>query len=243
MATYKTQGIIIKRRNFGEADRLLTIYTQNEGKIIVIAKGVRRSKAKMVGHTELFYLLNLQLAEGKTWDIVSSADIINDFKDIRLKSNLTNQAYFMAELVDNLTHEAEPHKEIFDLLLSSLTKLNGKNHKLILPYYSFKLLSILGHTPELNDCVKCHDKINPDNIYFSNTLGGLLCDRCRKSDLGSIRISVQAIKIMRLFNIQNIGVLDKLAIDDKIGIELNNIIINFAQYILEKPIKSLRFIV
>lgn len=239
---YKTQAIIIKRRNYGEADRLLTLYTQNEGKIVVIAKGVRRSKAKMVGHTELFYLLDLQLAEGKTWDIVTSAEIVNDFNLIRNNTKLTNKAYFMAELADNLTHEAEPHKDIFDLLKSSLIILAKQNNQLVLSYFSFKILSYLGHTPELNNCVKCHKKISDENNYFSNVMGGLLCENCRKSDLGSIRISVSAIKILRLFNEHDINLLYKLVIDDKICIELDNILINYAQYILEKPIKSLRFL-
>lgn len=239
---YKTQGVIIKRRNFGEADRLLTLYTQNDGKIVVIAKGVRRSKAKMVGHTELFYLQNFQLAEGKTWDIVAGAEILKDFNNIRIKSSLTNQAYFMAELVDNLTHENEPHKDIFILLNSSLEKLDQSRDELVLPYFSFKILSLLGHKPELSHCVKCHQKISRESNYFSNLMGGLLCENCRKSDLGSIRISVKAVKIMRLFDEYDIDLLDKLIVDDKISKELSNIIINYTQYILEKPIKSARFL-
>lgn len=242
MATYKTQAIIIKRRNFGEADRLLTLYTQNEGKIVVIAKGVRRSRAKLVGHTEQFYLLNLQLAEGKTWDVVVSADIINNFNNIRSKSNLTNQAYFLAELVDSLTHEAEPHQEIFDLMQSALIRFDQGRDELIIPYFSFKILSFLGHKPELNNCVKCRQKISGENNYFSNLMGGVLCDNCCKSDLGSIRIGVPTIKILRLFDQRGIDLLDKLTINDRISKELKGILINYVQYILEKPIKSLRFI-
>lgn len=242
MPTYKTQGIIIKRKNYGEADRLLTLYTQNDGKIVVIAKGVRRSKAKMVGHTELFYLQNFQLAEGKTWDIVAGAEIIKDFANIRSKSKLTNRAYFLAELVDSLTHESEPHKEIFDLLQSSLTKLDRERNKLVLAYFSFKILSFLGHKPELNNCVKCRQKISPDINYFSNLMGGILCNNCCKSDLGSIRIGVPTIKIIRLFDQCGIDLLDKLTVDDKISKELGGIMINFTQYILEKPIKSIRFL-
>ncbi len=242
MSTYKTQGIIIKRRNYGEADRLLTLYTHNKGKIVVIAKGVRRSKAKMVGHTEQFYLLNLQLAEGRTWDIVAGAEIVKDFNNIRIKSGLTNQAYFMAELIDNLTHEAESHKEIFDLLILSLERIDQKKENLVMSYFVFKLLSFLGHKPELNYCIKCHQKIGGENNYFSNLMGGLLCEDCCKNDLGSIRISIPAIKILRLFDDNKNELLDKLTVNDKIEKELNGIIINFAQYILEKPIKSLRFL-
>ena len=241
MATYKTQATIIKRKNFGEADRLMTLYTERNGKVKAIAKGVRRSKAKMVGHMELFYLVDLQMAEGKNLDIVTSAEIINEFAQIRNNQQLTNQAYFMSELVDGLTHENEPHQEVFDLLISSLMHLNQKKDASIISFFVFKLLAFLGHEPQLFQCVKCHSKLSENN-YFSNHLGGVLCEDCYKADLGSFRITVLAIKSLRLFSQNEIAILDKLKIDDKIKKEVGQLVINFAQYILEKPIKSLRFL-
>lgn len=239
--TYKTKGIILKRRNFGEADRLLTIYTEKEGKIVAIARGVRRSRAKMVGHTELFYLLNLQLVEGKTWDIVTSAEIIDEFSHLRAKERLTNQAYLTAELVDNLTHQGELHEDIFNLLQSSFTRLDQGYNQLILSFFCCRILSFLGHRPELQHCVKCRNKLSPYN-HFSNQLGGILCENCSKSYLGSFAISVSSIKIMRLFLEKEMAVLDQLRVDSKVEKELEQILINYAQYIIEKPLKSARFV-
>lgn len=242
MAIYKTQAIIIKRKNFGEADRLITLYTQKFGKIKAIAKGVRRSKAKMIGFMEPFYLLDLQLAEGKNLDIITSTILLNDFSNIRQKEKLLNQAYFMAEILDGLVREEVESEEIFNLLSNFLTVLNQEKDKLLLSFFSIKLLSMLGHQPEIYHCVKCHEKIKPGFNYFSSNIGGILCENCFQYDLQAKNIFINTIKIMRLIIENNIEILDKLKLDNNTEKELQSILINYVQYILEKPIKSLRFI-
>lgn len=273
--TYKTKGIILKRRNFGEADRILTIYSENEGKITVIAKGVRRTRAKMVGHVELFYELNLQLAEGKNFDILCGAEIINEFSHLRENEHLTNIAYLLSEVLDSLTHENEKNLELYDLLKKSLLRLDdlyttsevksalsrealakwentskvrevvcksSNRINLLVPYFLYKIFQIQGHEPHSEVCSKCRQKLAEDKNYFSNQFGGVICTNCVNSDLNAQKISSSSIKLMRLFSQNPIEILDKINVDDKIEKELQGILINFGQYIIEKPLKSVRFL-
>src|SRR3990167_2736637 len=98
MPSYKTRGIIIKRSNFSEADRLVTIFSKDRGKIRAIAKGVRRPLSKLGGHIELFCLTNFVIAEGRNLDIISGAEIEKCFFDIRSGLDKTSTAFYLGEI-------------------------------------------------------------------------------------------------------------------------------------------------
>lgn len=248
MATYKTRGIILKRRNFGEADRLLTIYTQDKGKISVIAKGVRRTRAKMVGHVELFYELNLHLAEGKNFEILCGAEIINEFANLRENEHLTNIAYLLSEVLDSLNHENEKNIELYNLLQNSFLRLDNSRttsevkSNLLIAFFLYKILQLQGHQPYMDVCNKCRKKLAEGENYFSNQFGGVICADCLNSDLSAQKISSDSIKLIRLFSQNSIEILDRINIDEEVKKELQSILINYCQYIMEKPLKSVRFI-
>jgi len=143
--SYKTQGIILKRLNFSEADRLLTVFTKDLGKIKLLAKGIRKIQSKKRGHLELFTFANLQIAKAKNLDIITEADTINLFSHLKNNLNRLRIAYLLAELVDQLTAEEQEHPEVFDLLLDSFTILDSQSASpdLILNFEK-QLLQLLG---------------------------------------------------------------------------------------------------
>jgi len=114
--TYKTEGIILKRINYGEADRILTIYTKHYGKIRALAKGVRRITSRKGGNVELFNQATLFLNKGKNLDILTEAQVVNSFKAWRKNLKKVAVAYYFAELVDKLTPEEQPSQAVFQLL-------------------------------------------------------------------------------------------------------------------------------
>lgn len=124
MRTYRTEGIILRRSNFGEADRLLTIFTKNHGKIRVRAPGIRKTKSRKGAHLELFNLSSLFLAQGKVLDIVTEAQTLNNFSQIRKDLSKIWIAYYFCELVDNLCAERQENWEVFELLKRGLEELN-----------------------------------------------------------------------------------------------------------------------
>lgn len=239
---YKTQGIIIRRRNFGEADRILTIFTRDHGKISAIAKGVRKPLSRLGGHLELFYTVNLILAEGKNFDTITGSEVIEDFSSLRQNLTLTGQAYYMAEIVDKLTGESLESKVIFNLLCDTLTSLNHNKKHLILNYFELQLLSHLGHKPETAVCVKCRNKLDSKTTLWSSSLGGLICQSCCQGVGDSIVANQDIIKIMRLLLSEDVGIVNKLNTNNDLNNELDKITNDYLEYISEKKFLSKNFI-
>ncbi|MFH1088310.1 MAG: DNA repair protein RecO [Patescibacteria group bacterium] len=177
MATIKTKGIIIKRINLGEADKILTILTADRGKIRVIAKGMRKPKSKLGGFLELFRYNEYILAEGRNLDLVTGASTIESFRQIGLSLHRLGLAYYIAELIDKLVEETQDANEIFNLTHSVFKEIN--QHKLpidfIKSFFELNLLGVLGLRPELDKCIICNKPIDYQNKFgFSWALGGML---------------------------------------------------------------------
>lgn len=142
MRTYKTEGIILRRTNLGEADRLLTIFTKNHGKIRCRAPGIRKTISRKGAHLELFNLSGLFLAQGKSLDIVTEAQTINNFSEIRKDLSKVWIAYYFCELVDSLCGERQENWEVFELLKKELETLSNETDT-----FANRLLQILGYLP------------------------------------------------------------------------------------------------
>lgn len=123
--TYKTEGIILKRRNFGETDKILTIYSKHYGKIRTIAKGIRKVTSRKAGSLELFNHCILFLAKGKNLDIISEVETINSFRSWRKNLTKVGVAYYFCELVDKLTPDNQANKAVFELLRDYLGRIDA----------------------------------------------------------------------------------------------------------------------
>jgi len=239
MATFKTKGIILKRSNLGEADRILTIYTKDFGKIKVVGKGIRKIKSKLAGNLELFCLDDLMIAEGRNLDIVCGAVTEKCFYNLRNDLKATHTAYYLSDVIDKLSDEEEPHKEVYELLDDLLSEINGENAAILLPFFEIKFLSEMGYKPELFHCVICKGKIQNGKNYFDFNEGGLVCEECNKNQ---ISISEKAIKLLRLFLMHNISHVKKIKIDSKILKEVEKIAQNYLKINSQKEFKSERFV-
>lgn len=239
MANYKAKGIILKRSNFGEADRLLVIFTSQKGKIRVIAKGARRQNSRLGGHLELFCLSNLVIAEGRNLDIITEAEIIDSYINIRNNLKTANALYYLAEIVDKLTFEQETHDDIFELLKDTIIRINENKMSLSLPYFEINFLKTIGYEPELGKCLKCLKIVEPKDNSFDLEEGGLVCGSC-----GSYaeKISDEAIKILRLFLSEEIKILDRLNLDNNLIIEIEKTTKNYIRHVHQDEFKSRRFV-
>ena len=147
--SYTSQGVILARRNFGEADRILVIYSKDFGRISLIAKGIRRPKSKKRGHVEIFSLVNFQAVSGHGMDTMTEAELVDDFKEVRKSLNKISLAYYFAEVIERITHEGEPNTELFDLIIEFLKKLKKTNSLRILRLdFILNLLTLMGYWPK-----------------------------------------------------------------------------------------------
>ncbi len=142
--TYRTEGIILKRDNFGEADRILTIFTKHYGKLRCLAKGVRRVTSRKGGNVELFNCAILFLIRGRNLDLLSEAQVINSYRFWRRTLKKVGLAYYLCELVDRLTPEGQENRAVFDLLRDSLGEIGKKKPLELVRGFEEKLLIELG---------------------------------------------------------------------------------------------------
>lgn len=141
----RTEGVILIQKNFQEADRLLTVYTRDYGKVSAIAKGVRRPKSKKSGHTQLGNWCKIFLAKGKNIDIISEVEVKRAFGFEDMNPEKANRIYHFLELVDSLTPLGQRNVQIFSLLVNFLKKVSkGEEHKLLSSVFKIRLLSLLG---------------------------------------------------------------------------------------------------
>ncbi len=147
MRSFKTEGIIIKRRNYGEADRLLTVLTKNNGKIQVKASGIRRIPSRRSAHVELLNHSILGLYRGKGYAILTEAQAIDNFSTIKDNLEKMGLSYHLCELIDGLCAENQENTKVFYLLKNSLTMLAMMKDSFVASVREFEieLLTTLGY--------------------------------------------------------------------------------------------------
>ena len=198
--TYQTEAIIIKKTKLGEADRILTFYTPHLGKIQAVARGVRRPRSKMAGHLELLTHSLVSLARGRNLDTVTGSQNINSFLQLKTDLELASCALYATELVDQFNADHIENMPMFRLFLETLHNLcQGGNGELTLRYFELHLLNEAGYRPQLQQCVSCHMPLKPIINSFSPGAGGMLCPGCSHSQPLSYPITVNALKVLRLF--------------------------------------------
>lgn len=249
MPTFKTKGIIIKKNNLQEADRILTIFTDNLGKIKAYARGVRKSTSKLSGHLDLFTCCNLILAKGKNIPTIVSAQEERVFLNLKNDLKKTSVAFQAAELVDKFTFEEHKDTRIFRLLDDlfaildeSNIEFNSEKPAVLLQAFQIKLLNLLGFSPELTRCIHCKKELAYETNYFSSLLGGVLCRDCRSFDLLGIKLEALILKILRLLKREDFDFIKKLKIQKEEIFETEKILNHFLYFLLEKNLKSPNFV-
>lgn len=140
----RTEAVVLKRHNFGEADRILTLYTRDFGKLSALAKGVRRPRSKKAGHVELGTWCKVFLARGKNIDLLIEVETKRAFGIGEISDVRANKIYHLLELVNNLTPWSQKNADVFRLLVIFLKKIEDQEFNLAFCVFKVKLLSSLG---------------------------------------------------------------------------------------------------
>ena len=159
MHSYTTDAIILKRFNLGEADRVLTLLTRDRGRVSAIGRGIRRTKSRLGGHLELFSHSQLGLSEGRTFDTITSADLVEPHTGLSTFIERVNAAHYVAEAVLKLTVDEQIVDRLFELVAATFAQLAKTSETAaLLAGFQLKLLALLGHQPTLDRCVHCREK-------------------------------------------------------------------------------------
>ncbi|MDP9382457.1 MAG: DNA repair protein RecO [Chloroflexota bacterium] len=196
---YKTQAVVLRRFDFGEAGKQLVVYTPGLGKLSIIAQGVKRATSKLAGHLEPLSLSYIVAARGRNLDTVTQADTVEAFANARTDPHRVFYALLVAELLDKLTLDQEENRALWDLLVSTLRRIDTEDDPWTpATYFQVRLLVLSGYKPQLDECVECGGKLDPSAVFYSPRVGGTLCPGCRMADVQSFGVSANAVKLLRL---------------------------------------------
>jgi DNA repair protein RecO (recombination protein O) len=245
MAELKTPGVIIRKINMGEADRLLTILTPEQGKIRAMAKGVRKPKAKLAAWLDMFRYNNLELASGRNFYIVTGAQTHRVLVSENTDWDRLAVAYYICEVVDKLIEEDHNLPGSFELVCESLLRIGeGEvDARLVRSSFEIKLLGIMGMLPQLHRCVVSGVPLDhEEGMAFSFRLGGVLSAIESTKDEFARPVTVNDIKLMRLLAQYPLGALEQVRVEESTIAEAANCISDFMAFILEKRPKSLNVV-
>lgn len=240
--TYQTEALIIKRSKLGEADRILILYTPH-GKIKAIAKGAARPGSKFGGHVELLTHSQFLLAKGRNFNIVTQVQTINSFMPLKENLRLMSSGLYLSELVDAFTEEDLQESGFFNFVIDTLLQLATQKYtEIILRYFELRILDFAGYKPQLNQCVSCGQTLQPVTNVFSAAQGGVLCVDCGFEEPITRPLSLNALKVLRLWQNCDFASAQKVKISDALALELELTLRDYIIYILERQIKSTDFI-
>lgn len=242
--SFRAQSIVLRHKDWGEADRLLTIYTREQGKVRALAKGARKVTSRKAGHLQPFTYVTLQLAKGRDLLIVTQAETVNAFLPLHDDLMKTGHAAYVVELLDRFTYEEEGgNPTLFRLLTETLERINKEEDTwLAIRYYEMRLLDVVGFRPQLFECANCGREIRAEDQFFSFTAGGAICPRCGEGLPNLKRISLETLKYLRHFQRSSYRDAARAHPSPEVQKEAEILMQGFFTYLLERELNTPGFI-
>ena len=240
---YRVEAIVIRRRDWDEADRLLTLYSREQGKFQAVAKGARKPASRKAGHVELFSRTRLLISRTRSIHIITQAETVETY--LRMRENLESStlAHYFAELLDRFTGESEADHRLFELISQALTWLCEPNDPgLVARFYELRLLGLAGFGPELHHCPVCERRLEPVPNFFSSALGGVLCQECGQGRREAFPLSLTAFKVLRYGQTHTWSEFRRLRLAPKLQSEAETAMYRFLLFVLERNLKSADFL-
>lgn len=238
---HRTLAFVLKKVGQGENNQFLTVYTENFGKIKILARAVRKTSSKLRPFVELFCLSELEFIQGKNYKILTDAVLIDGLKNSKKSLLKLSINFEISDVFDKIVRGEEKDKKVWQLLRETFQDLNElKNNskpvklKIIYYYFFWNFLSLLGYRPELYTCFYCRKKLVPERNYFSYENKAIICQNCfKKVELEKKEISLETIKILRIIFEKNKKILFKLKVEKKYLKELKEVSDSFFSEILK----------
>ena len=250
---YAVTAVVLRAREYGEGHRLISLLTREEGKILAVAKGIQKPRAKLAASLQHFSLGEMHLAKGRRFDIITQVRVLEAF--YALRGNLAAIAYasYFAELFDESLAERQQQPALFDLFINALQRLcAGETPDLLARYVELQLVSHAGYLPCLTHCSHCATALSapgaeggavwPTWLGFSAGQGGALCPRCLPIVPGARRIAAGTVQVALLLLTRGVDVLGTLHLSARLRREIELVFREYLEYRLEHRLQSVRFL-
>jgi DNA repair protein RecO (recombination protein O) len=239
----RVEAVVLRHNDWGEADRLLVLFSRERGKLRAVAKGARRLRSRKAGHLEPFTRVTVMLAKGRDMWIVTQAETVEAYQALREDLTRTGYAAYVIELLDRFTYEEGENRVLFELLVRTLKRVNEEPDPfLAVRYYELHLLDILGFRPELTFCTGCGNEIQPEDQFFSAQGGGVVCPKCGSSDYNLRPISMRALKYMRHLQRSSWQEASRAQVPTGVRREMEETLDYYLTYLLERALNTPEFL-
>lgn len=219
----KCEGIVIRATDYGETNKVVTLYTREWGKIGVMARGAKKPNSRLSAITQLFTHGYFLVQMGTGLGSLQQGEMISSMRSIREDIFLTAYSSYIVELTDKSVEDKKPNPYLFELLYQTLNYLNeGYDPDVLMNIYEMKMLSVLGLNPTLNQCSVCGS--TDGHFSFSIREGGLLCHRCAHQDPYHFPLSPAAVRLLRLFYYFDLSRLGNISVKPETKAELRKVI-------------------
>jgi len=243
MRSQRVEAIVLRHADWGEADRLLWLFTRELGKVQAVAKGVRKPRSRKAGHLEPFTRVELLLARGRDLPIVTQAEARDVYQALREDLVRVGYAAYIIELLDRFTYEEGENLGLYRLLCETLSRINKEEEAAFaVRYYEVRLLDLVGFRPQLVTCLNCGKEIIAQDQFFSFEKGGVMCPSCGIKEPGAKRVSLPALHILRHFQRSNYVEAQRARLSSAVDGELETLMGNYLTYLLERGLNSPEFL-
>ena len=234
-------GIVIRKRNFGESDKMIELLTRESGKIRILAKGARKSGSKMGGSTELFSHGTFTLAKGKNFYILTGVEAKN-YSSIWKNLLKLSRFYMVAEFIAQILPEEQSNNEIYENTLEVLSAIDKNEKKFLELEYIYKTIYELGFVGTGTICGICHTEDKNRLDHFDIDTPGIICRECSKKRFNVFEISKDFLKMITFIESHGVSDYTRLSFDESDGILLGNVVDIYLEHIHQKEFKSQEFI-
>ncbi len=241
--TLRTEAIVMRQQEFREADRILTVLTPDYGKLKLLAKGIRRLHSRKAGHLDLYNRVDLLLARGREWHIVTQVDTLETYHCLRDDLLRVSFAGYYVELLERFTIENDANPEQYALLVSAMRwNCDTDNPMLMAHYFELQLLNQVGFRPELSYCVVSGEPIAAEDQFFDPLAGGVVRPQYGATQVGAFPISLQALKVIRFLQRSTYEQIEQLTLRKPVAREVEQVMTKYIAALLERRLKSADFL-
>lgn len=236
---YQVEGLVIRHADIGERDRVITLFTRDEGKLTFIARGARRPGSSLGPCVQMLTRGRFQCVRRRALHLITQAAVLDSYS--KAKTDLWSMAcgLYVAELVDATTVEGSPDRTLHDLMVQTMEMVDARGgSEALLRTFELHLLQHVGFCPFVRRCVSCGAELRPVENSLSATLGGVLCPDCAATCPDAWPLSVDALKVLRFWLANSLETSCRAKLTDHLADELEHHVARFIDCVVQRELGS-----
>ncbi|MBB6675303.1 DNA repair protein RecO [Cohnella nanjingensis] len=238
---YRMEGIVIRSTDYGEGNKIITIFTPSHGKQGIVVRGARKPKSRYASLAQLFTLGDFSFYKTGQLGTLNSGEIVESFRGLREGLDAAAYAAYMVELCDRAVQDEDAGGYLYYQLKAAMTAIaEGKDPQILARIFEMKIVRAAGYAPVLDECVNCGRTEGP--FRFSPAGGGALCRNCVYRDPTAIELEEPVWKLLRVFSAMDMRRLGNIAVKESSAQQLKTAMRRWFDHHLALNLKSRHFL-